>query len=163
MDEDAEYEIATTNRADEDAGCPASLRQAIISTLQRHATRRARLSIALVDDDTIARLNRRHLNRSGPTDVLAFDMKDRGRDGEPGAGDWDVDGEIVISLETAGRQARERGHDPEAELTLYAVHGTLHLLGFDDAEDGEARRMHALEDEILSGLGLGNVYQGRRP
>jgi probable rRNA maturation factor len=115
---------------------------------------RADLSVALVDDDTIARLHEEHLNIAGPTDVLTFDL----RDGD-GTG---LDGEIVLSVDTAAREAAARGHSLEAEVILYAVHGVLHLLGYDDHTRAAARRMHAREDELLTELGVGAVYGGKQ-
>ena len=53
---------------------------------------------------------------------------------------------------------RERGHDTTAEVVLYAVHGTLHLLGLDDEKPDQAARMHDIEDEILADMGLGRIY-----
>ena len=74
-----------------------------------------------------------------------------------------IDGEIVMSVETASREVKRLGHTVQAELALYAVHGTLHLLGYDDRTATEANLMHAVEDEILEAMGFGAVYRaGRR-
>lgn len=64
----------------------------------------------------------------------------------------------MVSAETARREARARRISTEAELTLYVVHGLLHLLGYDDQAPEQAARMHRTEDEILASLGLGPVY-----
>ena len=108
--------------------------------------------MALVNDATMARLNRKHLGHNGPTDVLSFDLRDDVNTNTT------VDGEIVMSVDMAARQARQRGHTVEAELALYAVHGTLHLLGYDDRRKADAARMHEMEDEILYSIGFGTVY-----
>src|SRR5690606_1916317 len=79
------------------------------------------------------------------------------RDGEAGA----LDGEIVLCVDEAVRQARQRRHDARLELLLYAVHGLLHLLGYDDHDPKDAAKMHRREDELLRAAGLGDVY--RRP
>lgn len=130
----------------------AKIRKAIRAVLRRHGAVRARISVALADDDTMARLNRDYLGHHGPTDVLSFDLRDA-QDGQTA-----IDGEIVMSVDMAARQARKRGHTVEAELALYAVHGTLHLLGYDDRRKTDAARMHEMEDEILFSLGWGLVF-----
>ena len=97
--------------------------------------------LTFVDDVRIRRLNARYLGHHRPTDVLAFPLD------VPGASPlW---GEIVISAETAGRQARRLGIPVGLELDLLVVHGLLHLAGYDDREAGEARLMHQREREIL--------------
>ena len=131
------------------------LRKAIRAVLRGHRVVSARVSVALVDDTAMARLNRDRLGHHGPTDVLSFDLRDDGNTNTA------VDGEIVMSVDMAARQARQRGHTVEAELALYAVHGTLHLLGYDDRRKADAARMHEMEDEILSSIGLGAVYARR--
>lgn len=112
------------------------------------------LSIAVVGDDGMAAHNEHWLQHPGPTDVLTFDLG-----GDPAAGR--IDGEIIVSRDTARREALRRGHSGHDELCLYAVHGVLHLLGHGDAGPRERRRMHELEDEILTELGIGAVYRRR--
>ncbi len=75
-------------------------------------------------------------------------------------GGHDVAGEVVVCVPEAVRQARLRGTEPERELLLYALHGMLHLSGFDDKTAKAYRRMHRKEDEILIALGLGPVFAG---
>jgi len=103
------------------------------------------LSVALVDDRAIARLHRDHLGIDGATDVLAFPLS-----GSPGG----ALGEVVASAETARREAAARGVAPADELLLYVVHSVLHLLGFDDHEAGERRRMRAAERRALGAAGV---------
>ncbi len=139
-----------------DRGTPRGLgavhfRRALTYVLRQHACRAARLSVALVDDRRIAELNQRYLAHPGPTDVLSFDLSDTPTAGGP-------EGAIVLSWETAAREAERRGHALLAEAVLYAVHGTLHLLGYDDHTRRHAARMHAEEDRILTALGWGAVY-----
>lgn len=101
----------------------------------------ALVNLTFVDDAFIRRLNRRFSGHDRPTDVLAFPLD------VPGPSRlW---GEIVISAETAGRQARRLGIAVGLELDLLVVHGLLHLAGYDDREAGEARLMHQREREIL--------------
>lgn len=100
------------------------------------------VSLALVGDRRIRALNGRYRGVRARTDVLAF----------PLAGPAPVLGEVVISVETARRQARRLGHSLAQELDLLVIHGLLHLVGYDDRDPGEARLMHARELELLSRL-----------
>ncbi len=109
------------------------------------------LSLAVVDDAAMRLVNRDYHGCDAPTDVLAFPL-------EP-AGEIGFDGEVIVSWDTARREALERGVEPVAELLLYVVHGVLHLLGEDDHDPDAARRMHARTLEILAGLGHYNVVE----
>ena len=82
----------------------------------------AELSIMVCDDATIHALNRTHRRRNKPTDVLAFAL----REGKPLPGAEALLGDVVISLDTAQRQARERRHALWTEVTLLLAHGLLH-------------------------------------
>jgi probable rRNA maturation factor len=149
MDDDSPYDIAVVQQCHGPIIKNELLHRAVVCTLRSHAREAAILSVALVDDAQIAALNAQFLGHAGPTDVISFDLSD---------GKGMLDGELVLSVETATRQSAARGHSLEAELMLYAVHGTLHLLGFDDQTDEDARAMHAEEDRILSALGYGPIY-----
>ena len=173
MDEEPAYHIAIAPVSGDAPGCEAILRRAIEATLRRHRTPGARISVGLVDDAHIAHLNQLHLNRKGTTDVLSFDLRDapstptvsnkEPKRVTPDTTDGPVEGEIVLSVDTAAREARQRGHSLDAELALYAVHGTLHLLGYVDRQESDAARMHDMEDSILSEIGLGSVYRANPP
>ncbi len=157
MDDEPEYDIAITHLKGSAAISENGIQCAVTATLQRHHIPSASICVAIVDDARIAQLNETHLGHVGPTDVLTFDLReDAGR--RPGDR-FALDGEIVLSVETANREAIRRGHAPEAEAALYAVHGTLHLLGYDDHSDEEAARMHAMEDDILQSVGIGIVFR----
>jgi probable rRNA maturation factor len=145
----APYNIAVTDECRILPVDPASLQRAVEWTLVRHACESAALSVVLVDDARIAALNKQYLGHAGPTDVLSFNL---GGEGPV------VDGEVIVSVETARRQSASRGHTAEAEILLYVVHGTLHLLGFDDRTREDAQAMHEEEDRILKELGVGSVY-----
>ncbi|MGB0715404.1 MAG: rRNA maturation RNase YbeY [Phycisphaerae bacterium] len=130
-----------------------SLKETIRFALVQAELESADVTIALVDDEHMAALNEKHLQHTGPTDVLTFDFS------EPDSpNDTTLEGEIVISVDTAKREASSRGHDWSAEVTLYAVHGILHLLGYDDHDPTEAARMHEREDAILRATGWGTIY-----
>jgi probable rRNA maturation factor len=105
------------------------------------------LSVALVDDATITRLHDEYLGEPTPTDVISFPLLSD-EDGPPSP--ERVLGEVVVSAETAHREAKKRGLEPERELALYAIHGTLHLVGFDDLEPRAKRRMRRAEKKYLA-------------
>lgn len=103
----------------------------------------ADLSVLLTHDRAIAALNAQWREKNEPTDVLSFPMDDEV-----------VLGDIVVSLDTAARQAAELGHDLDTELRVLLVHGLLHLLGHDHEAPGEDAEMAAEEVRLLTGLGL---------
>ncbi len=107
------------------------------------------VSIAIVGDAEIRKMNKRFLNRNRSTDVISFDLSDE-KDKKLF--------ELVVNGEMAVRQAKQRGHSCEAELALYVTHGLLHNLGFDDTTQKRAKKMHEAEDKILQELGYGLVY-----
>lgn len=109
----------------------------------------AELCIKAVDEDTIAELNEKWMDKEGPTDVLAFPM-DELRPGkvneEPEEG---VLGDLVVAPAVAERQGEEAGHGREAEIDLLTTHGILHLLGYDHAEPDEHAVMFGLQADLL--------------
>lgn len=109
------------------------------------------MSLALVGDSTMTRLHKQYLGIHGPTDVLTFelDYDDRGRV---------TAGEVVVCVPEARRRAKKLGSPLERELLLYALHGMLHLVGFDDRTAAGFREMHRREDDILRRLGIGPVF-----
>lgn len=112
-----------------------------------------RISVVVVDDETMRVLNRDFHGCDEPTDVLAFAL-----DRPPGpAGEDAFDAEVIVSLDTARLEAAERGVDPVSELLLYAVHGALHLAGEDDHDPASYRRMHTRALSILAALGRSNT------
>lgn len=100
--------------------------------------------MALVDDDEIAALNARYRGKSGPTDVLSFSQLE-GEHSELGG---NLLGDVVISVETAARQARAAHRGFDAELARLLVHGTLHLIGYDHEDDADARVMRRMERRL---------------
>ena len=109
----------------------------------------AELSIVLVDDPEIQRLNATYRHVDGPTDVLAFAM----REGDGGALHPGVIGDVVISLETAARQAAARGMPVADEVRVLLTHGVLHLLGYDhERSPAEAQRMFRKQRQLLAKL-----------
>jgi probable rRNA maturation factor len=124
------------------------------------------LGLSLVDDGEIAALNADWRQQEGPTDVLAFAAQDGGlddappmpmpswADGEEGEDDDEAEplelGDIVISVETAARQAPEHGHSLEQELLFLASHGLLHLLGWDHPDEASLAAMLAQQEQLLT-------------
>ena len=109
------------------------------------------LSIAIVPAKKMAALHKTYLHESGPTDVLTFELDHDSRN-RP------TSGEIVICSAVARARAKELGHSAGHELLLYALHGLLHLSGFDDRTESAFAAMHAKEDEILTRLGIGPLF-----
>ena len=106
----------------------------------------AELSILLVSDRRMKELNWEYRGIPRSTDVLSFSM----REGELGALHPYLLGDVVISLETASKQALEKGHSLDREIRHLLIHGILHLLGYDHEGSPEKRReMEALEMELL--------------
>lgn len=102
------------------------------------------LSLTLLDDDRMADLNREWLDRDGPTDVLAFALQE---EGQPPVGD------IYVGVERAVAQAEEEGEPAARELARLAVHGTLHVLGFDHPEsERERSEMWEHQERIVAAL-----------
>ena len=115
----------------------------------------AEISVSLVDDAQIHELNKMHRNIDRSTDVLSFPL------GEDGVYDKNLEtgacllGDIVISVETAVRQAAEYGHSLQREIGFLTVHSMLHLLGYDHVDGGiEAVHMREKEERVLTELGL---------
>ncbi|MCG3148467.1 MAG: Endoribonuclease YbeY [Verrucomicrobiae bacterium] len=102
------------------------------------------LSIVLVGDAEMARLNLQYHNTPGTTDVLTFDY-------------GDGQGELIICVDRAHAQARQFRTTPAQELALYVVHGVLHLQGYDDLKPPARRRMRAAERRLLAGLDFRGV------
>jgi len=109
----------------------------------------AELSLLLVDDHHIAGLNRQWRNKSGPTNVLAFSLTE----GEDSAMAGNLLGDIVISVDTAVREARTQGVSIHDRLSVLLIHGFLHLLGYDhEKSQHDAERMFEKEAETLLAL-----------
>lgn len=108
------------------------------------------VDVHLVDDAMSEELNVAHLGHEGPADVIAFPYPE-----EPGEIDPErLDGEVFVNVELAGREGASRGHGALAEALFYAAHGTLHLLGHDDATPEERAAMHALQTRYLNEAGI---------
>jgi probable rRNA maturation factor len=118
-----------------------------------HLKGRARLSVHLVDDAQIHRINAEHRGVDAPTDVLSFpQLEDSGFVTPPG--DSLHVGDIVLSLDRVRAQATEYGHRFEREIGYLTAHGILHCLGYDHETDTERARMREREEAIMTAVGL---------
>lgn len=109
----------------------------------------AAVTVKIVDDRRMRALHEEYRGTNDSTDVLTFPHS---------ADDAPVEADIVICLDEARRRSRELGHAIEQELLLYALHGVLHCVGFDDQTPDDFEAMHAEEDRILTALGVGPTF-----
>jgi len=123
---------------------------------QGRDTQNSEVSVLFTGDDFIADLNKQYRDEDGPTDVLSFPMMEFDGDIEEVSIPElpDILGDIVISLDTASRQADAHGKTLREELALLLVHGTLHLLGYDHDEPQKEAVMWAHQDAILKALNI---------
>ncbi len=139
--------VVVSTRASKNPPVRASeVRRRAERMLEALRMQKAELSILLCDDATIHELNRDYRKKDRPTDVLAFAM----REGEGGALNPALLGDVVISLETARRQAREHRRSIVEEVTFLLAHGLLHLLGYDHQTDEQDRIMRARTDALCA-------------
>lgn len=118
------------------------------------------VDITIVDDEEIHALNRDYRNVDRSTDVLSFALDEESED-EPelvGVPEEHLLGDIIISAETAARQADEFGHGLEREIVYLAVHGLLHLLGYDHMTAADKAVMRAKEEEALREINLSEEF-----
>lgn len=127
----------------------AQIVTAVRQVLSGNGISLAEVSVAVVTDPEIHVLNRDHLNHDYPTDVLSFLYEHR-----TDSQDCFLDGELIVSTDTARRVGREHDMPEHDELLLYIVHGSLHLVGFDDHSAADRAKMRAAEREQLSDLGI---------
>jgi probable rRNA maturation factor len=114
------------------------------------------LSVSFVSNSKIQEINREYRGKDTPTDVISFAME------EMGEGEMEIQGvegprllgDIVISVDRAKEQASDYGHSYEREIGFLAIHGFLHLLGYDHMESGEEKTMNCKQEQILLSFGL---------
>jgi len=136
-----------------------AIKELILEALRLHGEPElsADVNVIFVDDSEIRRLNTQFLGRDRPTDVIAFNLSDSPEH---------LEGEIYVSVDTAQRQAKDYAVTFWNELCRLAVHGALHLLGFDDATDDQKKRMTAEENRVLAALSdekRGQTRQNSKP
>ena len=140
----------------------ATLKKAMDIVAEKENLRdNAEVDITLVDLDEIHELNKQYRGIDRPTDVLSFAL-DEG-DEEPEVEDEEVEhllGDVIICAQKAVEQGEEFGHGLTREMTYLAVHGMLHLLGYDHMEEEDKKVMRAREEEILRELDLAEERYG---
>lgn len=115
---------------------------------------RAEVSIVLTGDKKVHALNLRYRGKDKPTDVLSFPQRNGSEFAIPG--EPEVLGDVVVSIDTAGKQAAQFGVALEEEVALLTVHGILHLLGYNDETDEGADEMREREARALASVGIGH-------
>ncbi len=122
----------------------------------------AEVDVTIVDDEEIHALNRDYRGMDKPTDVLSFALDEDVEESEEpeliGGPEEHLYGDIIISAETALRQAEEYGHGLEREMTYLAVHGMFHLLGYDHMTEEDKAVMRQHEEAALRDIGLSEEY-----
>ena len=138
----------------------AAVGRALAAHAAGSATQGGEASIVLGSDALLRRLNASYRGKDAATNVLAFAFTPRA------AADQDAGhylGDVVLARETIGREAAARGLPPLHHVQHLALHGLLHLIGYDHETDAEAAAMERLETEILTGLGLGDPHAATVP
>jgi probable rRNA maturation factor len=138
-------------------GVDAMVRRAIAQAAAMASTTNGELAVLLTDDAAIRALNRDWRGKDEPTNVLSFPAKEARPRGDAPR----MLGDIVIAYQTTAREAAAEGKPLLHHLAHLAVHGYLHLVGYDHAADAEADAMEGLEAAILVGLGVPNPYPTR--
>ena len=146
--QEQDINVQITEKFDNPSVSTRKLEKLVKTICDRFKLSKTTISIAIVGDVEIRKVNKEFLNRNYSTDVISCDLSDENRSLF----------ELVVNGEMAVREARSRGHSSEAELALYITHGLLHNLGFDDSTKSEAEKMHNTEDDILQQFGYGLVY-----
>ena len=125
------------------------IERAVRMVFEDESISRAEISVAVVEDATIRKINRRYLDHDYATDVLSFLLD---HDEEK------LEGEVVVSAQTAQSAAKRFGWPAADELLLYVIHGMLHLAGYEDETKGQQAKMRKLQRAYLSRFGLEPCY-----
>ena len=125
----------------------ARLKKAVRLVLAGAGIESAEISIGVVSDQRMHELNRQYLQHDYPTDVLSFVL-------DHSAADKSLDGQIVVSSDYAAREAARYGWTTDDELLLYVIHGSLHLVGYDDTTTEAKQAMRQAEANLLQEFGL---------
>lgn len=121
------------------------------------------ISVTIVDNEEIRKINNKFRNIDRATDVLSFPLIDFDNEDLPNDGSKIYLGDIIISIERAKEQANEYGHSLDREVGFLTAHSMLHLLGYDHMVPEEEKVMFAKQEEILSNLGLkGNMDENEK-
>ncbi len=141
----------------EDYALPDSLTQMLTENLEKllkeNRMAGGELGLILVDDQYIKSLNEQYRNKNAPTDVLSFSFLEPGSEESKASAEFAV-GDIFISIDRAREQAIDAGHSLEKEIVLLAVHGLLHLFGYDHEDEEDQKAMQKKESIILERFDL---------
>jgi len=133
---------------------PPQLIKVVQAVLHKEGIQEAYLAIVFVTSQKIRALNWKFLKRKHTTDVLAFDLRGNGSSKESKSkSSYGMAGDVVVSTDAVIQNAARFGTSVAYELTLYVVHGILHLLGYDDHDPHDTKKMRQKEKEILDFLG----------
>jgi probable rRNA maturation factor len=138
------FEVLLSNGQSHHPVDEEQLKAAALAVLRDSDFTSAMISLAVVDDPAMQELNRQFLNHDWPTDVLSFALQD---DGDH------LEGEVIISADTAAAAAAELGCTAAAEQLLYVIHGVLHLMGYRDKNPADAHAMRLAEAQYLGEFG----------
>jgi probable rRNA maturation factor len=127
-----------------------SVRNLVEFTCGKFDVEQADISIAVLDDEKIAKLHGQFMEKESTTDVMSFDLSETDDEAKTF--------EIAVNAEMARRVAAKNNNPAQSELLLYILHGLLHNIGFDDLNEEDYNEMHAQENEILEKLGYGRVF-----
>jgi probable rRNA maturation factor len=144
------FEILLSNGQSRHPVDEAQLMAAARTVLEDSDFSSAMISLAVVDDPTMQDLNKQFLNHDWPTDVLSFALQDDG---------IHLEGEVIISADTAAAAAQEVGCTAAAEQLLYVIHGMLHLIGYRDKTADDAKQMRLAEASFLSQFGWETTFR----
>ena len=154
------YEIEVTDRQSQMALNVDSLVQVTEHLLSAEQVKSAKISLVFVDDSEIHQINRDFLQHDYPTDVISFLLNERqsvnlsNSTEIPRGRDQLIEGEVIVSTETALHESNNYNWSPEEETVLYVIHGLLHLAGYDDLSDTERTLMRRRERDILKLCGM---------
>ena len=145
VDVDVLWDEAITNRQSAIGLSDDRIVEAIRSAAMVRGFRSGQIGVRVTDDAAIHEINVRHLGHDYPTDVISFPYSDDE--------DW-IEGELVVSVDTAEQHASAADWSWENELLLYMIHGTLHIAGMDDHDEGDRAEMREAERRVLRMLGI---------
>jgi len=137
-----EHEITISNRQKSLDISASSLRRLVEFVAEAEGREIDSIDVAIVDADEIASLNIRYLGKDEVTDVLSFDISEANSPG--------ISAQIVVCGDVAAEVGPRHNMSGDEELMLYIIHGLLHLMGYDDAEDELAKRMKRRQEQMLA-------------
>ena len=127
---------------------PNLIAGAVVATANYRRFDQGEVGVRVCSDETIREINLRHLQHDYPTDVISFGYV---------CDCPSINGEIIVSVDTARRRSAELGWNTKDELLLYVVHGILHLTGMNDVEVDDRLRMRQAEKKVMTKLGIDQI------